>query len=386
MSINKYGVHRFDLKMKEYSSLKATIVMKMFMTAFFVVILCNACQSTSPPTENNLIATSLPTAIPLPTSTVAVDNTDTASEITATPRIVTQLETLYFLQGNAGQIVAIAFSPDDRQLISLAGDFTLKQWDVNSGEELSSLKLQDGPIYNGAISSLGNVFAVEGSGHTIQLRGLKDGQILHEMPGHSSFVMSFTFSWDGKLLATGDDNGSVQIWEVESGSLLHSLAGHPSPVGSLAFSPDKALLASGCVEGSQDIKIWDMGSGEEIMSLDKHTGNVYDLAFSSDGTLLASASGDRTVKIWDVATGEELQTLRGHRSNVYSVTFSPDGKLLVSGDFDGNIKLWDVTSGKEFKNLNGHTDLVKPVRFSNNGYLLASGSFDSTIIIWGTPH
>lgn len=151
---------------------------------------------------------------------------------------VTQLDTLHILKGNAGQIVAIDFSPDDLQLISLGGDFTLKQWEVDSGEELSSLKLQGGPIYNGALSSPANVFAVEGPGHVIQLQRLSDGHILHEMSGHSSFVMSFTFSSDGNLLATGEDNGTIKVWDIETGSLVHSLAGHPSAVGSLAFSPD----------------------------------------------------------------------------------------------------------------------------------------------------
>jgi len=365
--------------------LKMNARTKIFMTVVFILFVCNACQSTTPPIENDLVATSLPTTIRLPTGTVAVVNTDAASEATVAPVMVTQLEALHILQGNAGQIVAITFLPDDRQLISLAGNFTLKRWDVNSGEELSSLKLQGGPIYIGAISPLVNVFAVDGPGHAIQLRSLQDGQILHEMSGHSSFVMSFTFSSDGNLLATGEDNGTIKVWDVETGSLVHSLAGYPSAVGSLAFSPDKALLASGGVEGSEDIKLWDMESGEEIMSLDKHTGNVYDLAFSTDGTLLASSSGDLTVKLWNVATGEELNTFRGHRSYVYSISFSPDGMLLASGDKGGNIKLWDIASGNELKNLKDQTDLIKPIRFSSSGCLLASGSFDSTIILWSVP-
>jgi WD40 repeat protein len=369
--------------------LKVTITVKTLMTAFFIVILCSSCQRTSapPPKGNDQVEIRVPTDTPWSRSTSsACDDTDVIAGGIITPENAARIEILHILQAHTGHIVAFAFSADDRQLTSLASDFTLKRWDVNSGEELHNMKLRGGPIYNGAISHNGVVFAVEGFGHVIQLRDSQDGKILRKMTGHKAFVMSFTFSADDSLLATADDNGSIIVNETDTGLPLLSLDGHPSPVGALAFSPDNTLLASGGVEGSQDIKIWNLTSGEEIVTFNKHSANVYDLAFSPDGAVLASVSGDRTLKLWDVASGQELQTLRGHRSNIYSVDFSPDGKLLASSDFDGNIKLWDIANSIERNNLKGHTDLVEPIKFSNNGCLLASGAFDSKIIIWGILH
>ena len=123
----------------KYVHLKMNAGTKMFLAMIFFFSFCSACQSATPPIENVPVATSLPTAIPLPTSTFAVDKQDTTSETMVTHMPVTQLDTLHILKGNAGHIVAIDFSPDDLQLISLGGDFTLKQWEVDSGEELSSL-------------------------------------------------------------------------------------------------------------------------------------------------------------------------------------------------------------------------------------------------------
>jgi len=362
---------------------------RILMVVLFLISFCSACQTASPrPTSwNEQKETLAPNVTLLPSNTALNEpKTDGLPNGLITQENAAQVEILHTLQGHKGQIVAIEFTPDDSQLLSLASNFTLKRWNVNSGEELNSIKFRGGSIYNGAISPLGDVFAMEDPDHVIQLGALKDKQIIREMPGHSAFIMSFTFTLDGSLLATGDDKGSIKVWETATGQLKHTLAGHPSPVGALAFSPDNTLLASGGVEGSNEIKIWDLESGTEIASYKKHTGNVYDLAFSPDGNLLASASGDRTLKLWEIASGAEIKTFRGHLSNVYSVDFSPDGKLLASSDFDGNIKLWDVTSGKELKNLKGHTDLAEPVRFSNKGCLLASGSFDSKIIIWGIPN
>jgi WD40 repeat protein len=296
-----------------------------------------------------------------------------------------RLEAVHVLQGPSGQVVAFAFTPDELQLISLSSDSTLIHWDVASGQKIQSRRLGGGPFYNGAFSLDAAVFAVEGPDRLIQLRDSQDGRVLKEFSGHSSFVMSFTFSADDRFLATGDDGGFIKVWGVENGLLLQELAAHPGSIGSLAFSPDDSLLASGGVEGSTAVNIWDLSDGRLVISLQKHTGNVYDLAFSPDGSLLASASGDRTIRLWDTSSWEQEGILQGHDSFIYSVAFSPDGSLLASSDFNGNLKLWDVTGRRQLVSLHGHTDLVQPLLFSSSGSLLASGSFDGTIILWGFP-
>lgn len=349
-----------------------------------ILLVVGACQNTSPvlPEETPWLETPSSKVTPTQAETAFSSNkTNTSGDEGFTPENSNQVEILHTLQGHTGQIIDFSFLPDG-QFLSLASDLTIRRWDINSGEELSILELNSAPIYTGGISPLGDIFAVEGPNHLIELMDTQEGQILHELSGHTAFVMSYAFSSDGRLLATGDSDGSIIVWEVRTASPLNIFAGHPTPVGALVFSPNNTLLASGGVEGSQDIKVWDLVSGQETLSLNKHTANVYDLAFSPDGRLLASASGDRTIKLWNIPSGEELQTFRGHRVNIYSVDFSPDGTLLASSDFDGNIIFWDVSTGKELKSVKGHTDLVEPVRFSRTGCLLASGSFDSNIILW----
>lgn len=359
-----------------------TMTFRVF--GLWIVLVCGACQSASPatPAETSWLET--------PSLKVTSTQMDTAfsegesgapGDGTFTLENVSQTKILHTLHGHTGQIIDFIFLPDD-QFLSLGSDLTLRRWDINSGEEVNSLKLDSAPIYTGGISPVGDMFAIEGPNHLIQIRDSQDGGILNQLPGHTAFVMSYAFSLDDSLLATGDSNGSIITWEVNTASPVYVFAGHSSPIGALAFSPDNALLASGGVEGSHDIKIWDLASGIETISFNKHTGNVYDLAFSPDGTLLASASGDRTIKLWDIASEKELQTFSGHRGFVYSVEFSLDGKMLASSDIDGNIIFWEIATGKELKRVKGHTDLVEPIKFSKAGCHLASGSFDSNIIIW----
>ena len=96
---------------------------------------------------------------------------------------------------------------------------------------------------------------------------------------------------------------TVKVWDATTGDLLHDLSGHASEVLTVAFSPDGQRLASGSYDTT--VKVWDTATGKAIHTLRGHQGPVSGVAFSPDGRHLASASFDRTVKIWDLTTGQE---------------------------------------------------------------------------------
>jgi serine/threonine protein kinase len=123
-----------------------------------------------------------------------------------------------------------------------------------------------------------------------------------------------------------------------------TLYGHTSLVLSVSFSPDGTRIASGSADNT--IRLWDAATGEEIHTLKGHTYDVESVSFSPDGTRIASGSYDKTIRLWDASTGEELHTLKGHTDDVASVSFSPDGTRLLSQDQKGQKLIWDLKSGE----------------------------------------
>jgi WD40 repeat protein len=203
---------------------------------------------------------------------------------------------------------------------------------------------------------------------------------------HSTFtetlgnILSATFSWDGKLLATCDTDCNIRLWDIAAGQLILICAGHQNWVRSVAFSPTQNILASSSADHT--IKLWDIATGQCLKTLAGHQNEVYSIAFSADGKLLASGSGDNTVKLWDVLNGTCLKTLSEHQNWVRSVAFSPNNQLIASGSVDTTIKLWDIHSGTCLKTLSEHQNWVRSVAFSAEGNILASGSEDGTVKLW----
>ncbi|MEH2184250.1 DnaJ domain-containing protein [Nostoc sp.] len=85
---------------------------------------------------------------------------------------------------------------------------------------------------------------------TIKVWNLQTGELLSTLTGHSAAVLSVAISPDGKTLASASRDGTIKLWNLHTGELLQNLSGC-NPV---AFSPDGKTLISGGNGGS--IKIW----------------------------------------------------------------------------------------------------------------------------------
>jgi len=113
------------------------------------------------------------------------------------------------LEGQAGNIRDLAFSPDGKRLATSGHDETIRIWDPTTGQELLCF---DSP---------------------------REG-----LPGYRQ-VQCLTFSPDGRRLAGGKAQ-YVAIWDAATGQRLHYLGRHgDETVETLAFSPDGLTLARG---------------------------------------------------------------------------------------------------------------------------------------------
>jgi WD40 repeat protein len=271
------------------------------------------------------------------------------------------------LKGHNHYVMAVAFTADNKTLLSLSYDGVLKHWDLARGKARSSARL-----------------------------GLVD-------------ISAAGFSPDRKLLATSVGNlrpnqarrgGQVQLWNTATGRIRHTFQAHEQFVNALVFTPDgKTLLSSGSginrnarpkADGTSDFliaetKFWNVATRRQ-KPIRATGGNLY--AFSADGKVLATESYDQgkqgiAIKFFDLAKKKVRSTPATHKIGVYGLAMTRDGKVLASAGMDRTVKLWDVATATELTTLRGHKRFVYDVAFTADGKTLASISEDGTIRLWG---
>jgi WD40 repeat protein len=224
----------------------------------------------------------------------------------------------------------------------------IRIWDVETGEEITSIPDAGHNVSELAFSPDGEFLAVNNSYRDVSIldfsrlvEGSLDMSELVEatIPTQLDVLkpLGINFSLDGNKLITSLGGNRAGIWDVDSGEKLHMLSGHESDVNSVAFHPNGDQVATASADGTA--RIWDVETGESIHTLGGHTGSVKRVVFSPDGSRLATASMDGSAKLWDANTGEELLTLYGHKGGITDVAFSPDGCQLYTAGMDGTVRV-----------------------------------------------
>ena len=137
---------------------------------------------------------------------------------------------------------------------------------------------------------------------------------------HGEYVTDVAISPDQELLAASGLR-TISVWNLASGERRALLRGHRAKIVSLSFSPDGRLLAS--LDEQGQVRLWDPYAGQTAMPPMQHPGGGTRLRFSHRGDLLATAGKSGRLLIWSCATGQ--------RTGQLSVSEHAPGRLRLAG-------------------------------------------------------
>jgi hypothetical protein len=209
--------------------------------------------------------------------------------------------------GRITDVEQIAFSPDNRYVITGGPAGVLMLWEIVSGKKLQtfiSQKYKRGDIRSMQFSPDGqSILVTYSDGHSLwHIASGNEGA--HFLSGEATGVKS-AFSPDGKFILTQSSRRGdqfIRIWNTISGELLHEFA-HVARQGRGSWSPDgKYILVP---EGNQAI-LADAQTYSTVHVLSAHMDGG---RFSTDGQYLLATPRERegVVGIWEVATGKRLR-------------------------------------------------------------------------------
>ena len=290
----------------------------------------------------------------------------------------------FHLHGHMGEVTSLAFSPDDRELLSLGCEgigtlglckyFGVRRWDAASGEPIAEVMVHGADRWTTLTTTDDDKAVVrDGRGNEwdpLTGRALERRSVVRTSP-------------DGKILVEAS-GGTLALRSAESRRKLMTILGDArEAISAVAFHPSAPLMALGGSKGG--VQLWDTnallaGSQRPQRALVAHGAAVIDLDFIPDGRHLVTASRDGSVLVWALdPAASPRQLSQGIR--VASVTFSRDGRRLVVaesiGEHGGAIHVWDAEGWQPLETLAG----MAPIALSRQGQVLAAAGADGSIIV-----
>ncbi|XP_063573219.1 WD repeat-containing protein 90 isoform X7 [Pongo abelii] len=263
----------------------------------------------------------------------------------------------HLISHHSTTVLALAFSPDDRLLVTL-GDHdgrTLALWGTTTYDLVSSTRLPE-PVHGVAFNpwDAGELTCV-GQGtvtfRLLQQRGADISlQVRREPVPEAVGAGELTSLCYGAppLLYCGTSSGQVCVWDTRAGRCF------------LSWEADDGGIGSRLVSGSSvgRLRLWAVGAVSELRC--KGSGARSSSVFMEhelvlDGAVV-SASFDDSVDmgvvgttagtLWFVswAEGTSTRLISGHRSKVNEVVFGPGEAHCATCSEDGSVRVWALAS------------------------------------------
>jgi WD40 repeat protein len=129
--------------------------------------------------------------------------------------------------GHEQDIYSLDFARDGRTIASGSGDRTVRLWDIEAGQNILILSIEDG-VTTVAISPDTKYVAAGSLDKSVRVWDAANGYLVERLEGpdgHKDSVYSVAFAPNGKDLVSGSLDRTIKMWE-----LVAPRGGHPSTV------------------------------------------------------------------------------------------------------------------------------------------------------------
>jgi WD40 repeat protein len=271
------------------------------------------------------------------------------------------------LLGHTSPVRCLAPTANRAHLLSGSDDGKIILWNLWTCQQLASFDCHDfgDPVLCLVATPNGRSFISSGCDTTLKLFHFEDPrQPALIFVGHTGQVISAIISQDNNRLYSGGTDNCICIWSIATAHQLAVLPSHAGPVSCLALTEN--FLVSGSWDGC--LKLWHAGDGQLVHSVQAHTSAVNSIAVTADGANLISGGRDQVVGLWQVSFGrlDLMERLLKFSDFINSVTVSSDGFLLaVDCSSNQTICIYDLTLKQAVAPLhrNSHNETLSVVLF-----------------------
>lgn len=303
--------------------------------------------------------------------------------------LLDQAELLFprrWFTGHTDAVLAVAFAPDGKTVLTGSRDHTVRLWDVTSGAELHRFPT-GGAISAVAFAPDGKIVLTVSEDHTVQVWDVTTGALRQRFTLPAALSdnsygrpTNAAFSPDGRYIVTCTNANLAQVWDIATGAELRSFRVTPSSRAYAALSPGGryVLMVSKNIGSSGNTAyLWDSSTGTELYYFTV-SGEAGGVNVSPDGKLMLMG-GEKTAQLWDIASGKTVRQFGGSQYGVSPEGFSADGQWVITSS-EGRIYLWRVDTGEELTHFDALG--ITSVAVAPDGSSLLIGTEDHTAWLW----
>ncbi|MEZ6128884.1 MAG: protein kinase [Planctomycetaceae bacterium] len=323
------------------------------------------------------------------------------------------LTSLATWQADSGRVYAVAFAPDQRQLITASMSGRITAWPTDLPQPALPLGKRNVATY----TSTGAAVALSGSEiltcgpHTLTRRDMATGKSRELAITDRCFLScdARTDSATGREVvvsvvppnvvlvtpsdepaqqwAIGDENDQIRevlLLPRSEQAVIRRTSGRVSKVdlGSGMVNADLGRCNAMTVADRNNV-LWlaergtgngliaiDLESGRQRRYADAHRNTIRALGVSPDQSQIVSTGNDRSVALWDAATGELVNRFESLPGNGTGIDWSPDGLTIAVCCDVRTVHLFQATTLREMGVLFTGRESIYSVRFTADGQWL----------------
>ena len=285
------------------------------------------------------------------------------------------------LPGVQALVDMVTWSRDGRRLLTASHDGVARVWDRQRGRPILTMRDPAGIIHSAAWDPEERRILTCSEDGVARIWSAVDGTLLLALPPAGAPTLYAAWSPDGTRIATAGLDGVIRLHAADGGGEVVRLEGHEAGATHVAFTPDgREVVSASQLDGT--VRLWPLQGGGAARVLRADRG-VFRAGLSPRGDLLAVAEEDGPLRLFRAADLTELPPLPAWPERLWTVAWSPDQRRLALASFDGSVRVISVDGRGEPLLLRGHQGAVSEVTFSPDGRELAIATADGTIRIVG---
>lgn len=257
------------------------------------------------------------------------------------------------LKGHSHPISSVSWSRDGRKLLSASSDWTVKLWDVLSGNVDQTLQLESAALFCQIHPRDPNQYVVLPVMERPLLGNWKTGERT-VLPHHTEeqkqdtkkqkmHVSAVSFNKKGDKIYTGDAKGFITIIDTKTLEIEHSFrVSGGSTIKSIQFSKSgKDFLLN---SADRTLRAYDVDTLQHREFQDAVNKIQWkQCCFSCDGDFIIGGSAQKAehnIYIWNRAFGRLVKILEGPKEGILDLVWHPLRPIIASISTSGVVYIW----------------------------------------------